>query len=262
MARACVEEFLATDPFLRGRIRELAETGDMDSVETTALVRNLSQEFGALVAESSRLSDDLHVLAGSLDDPSKLADLVGSNLEFDVAGKQAVLEELDVPAKIVEVESGFEALRVLPRETFDLILTDINMPDINGLELVSFVKQDDKYCDIPLVIISTESSERDRVRGMELGADAYLVKPFVPDELRQVVGALVLGIPGRQHGLGVGAAVIRRDQDKGGIFIVLAKLLGKAVTGETRAENHHRRMNLVHHRFLVVRSVVYRRFLQ
>lgn len=101
------------------------------------------------------------------------------------------LEELDTPVKIVEAESGFEALRCLPRESFDLVVTDINMPDINGLELVSFIKGNDKYASIPLVIVSSEGSERDREKGLGLGADAYLVKPFDPEGLRRVVGDLL-----------------------------------------------------------------------
>ena len=101
------------------------------------------------------------------------------------------LEELPGPVKILEVGSGFEALRHLPRQRFDLIVTDINMPDINGLELVSFVKSNEAYRDIPLVIVSTEGSERDRDKGLELGADAYLVKPFEPDELREIAASLL-----------------------------------------------------------------------
>jgi len=103
------------------------------------------------------------------------------------------LEELDGPIKITQVASGFEALRYLPREQYDLIVTDINMPDINGLELVSFVKSNASYRDIPLIIVSTESSERDRDKGLELGADAYLVKPFAPDALRDLVRELLDG---------------------------------------------------------------------
>jgi len=103
VTRARVESFTGIDPFLRGKIRELEETGDRDSVETTALVRNLSQQFGALVAESPRLSDDLQILVGSIDDPSRLADLVGSNLDFDVEGKQAILSELNVPKRLRRV---------------------------------------------------------------------------------------------------------------------------------------------------------------
>jgi len=84
------------------------------------------------------------------------------------------LEDLQIPVKIVEAESGFEALRFLPRDEFDLVVTDINMPDINGLELVSFIRNNEKYA-------------------LGLGADAYLVKPFDPEMLRQVVTDLLAG---------------------------------------------------------------------
>jgi two-component system chemotaxis response regulator CheY len=107
------------------------------------------------------------------------------------------LEELGEPVKITEASSGFEALRYLPRDEYDLVVTDINMPDINGLELVSFVKNNEKYRGIPLVIVSTEGSDRDRDKGLELGADAYLVKPFDPELLRQTVRDL-LDVSGRE----------------------------------------------------------------
>jgi two-component system chemotaxis response regulator CheY len=103
----------------------------------------------------------------------------------------SALEDLDEPVKVTEADSGFEALRLLPRESYDLIVTDINMPDINGLELVSFVKNNAAYSEIPLVIVSTEGSERDRDKGVGLGADAYLAKPFEPDELKSVVRDLL-----------------------------------------------------------------------
>ena len=103
----------------------------------------------------------------------------------------SALEELEGSVKITEAESGFEALRVLPRGRWDLIVTDVNMPDINGLELVSFVKGNDAYCGVPLIIVSTEGSERDRAKGLELGADAYLVKPFEPADLREIAAQLL-----------------------------------------------------------------------
>lgn len=87
----------------------------------------------------------------------------------------------------VEAANGFEALRILPQEKFDIILTDINMPDINGLELLSFLKNHPHYRTIPVVIISTEKSETDRKRGLELGADDYLTKPFEPGELENII---------------------------------------------------------------------------
>jgi two-component system chemotaxis response regulator CheY len=89
--------------------------------------------------------------------------------------------------EIVEAANGFEALRILPREKVDLVITDINMPDINGLELVSFIKGNPNYQTTPLVIISTESSERDRAKGLSLGADAYLTKPFSPQDLQSLI---------------------------------------------------------------------------
>ena len=112
----------------------------------------------------------------------------------------SALEDLEGSPKISEVESGFEALRQLPRESYDLILTDINMPDINGLELVSFVKTNEAYRSIPLIIVSTEGSDRDRDKGMSLGADAYVVKPFDPEDLRQLARDLL----SRSSGAGQG----------------------------------------------------------
>ena len=89
--------------------------------------------------------------------------------------------------EILEAANGFEALRILPREKVDLVITDINMPDINGLELVSFIKGNPNYRNTPLLIISTEGSERDRAKGLSLGADAYLTKPFSPEELQNLI---------------------------------------------------------------------------
>jgi len=103
------------------------------------------------------------------------------------------LEALEVSVKVVEAKNGFEALRLLPREAFDLVVTDINMPDINGLELASFIKGSERYASIPLVIVSTEGSERDVEKGLGIGADAYLVKPFDPEALRQIVLDLLAG---------------------------------------------------------------------
>jgi len=100
IARVALDEFVSEEPFLRARVRALSDTGDLESVEVAALTRNLSQQFGSLVTESSRLSDDLQVLVANLDDPSKLADLVASNLELDVEGKQRILETTDVPDRL------------------------------------------------------------------------------------------------------------------------------------------------------------------
>ncbi len=87
----------------------------------------------------------------------------------------------------VEAGNGFEALKTLPSRRFDLIITDINMPDINGLELIGFVKSNPAYRNIPLIIVSTEKSDEDKKRGMALGASGYVVKPFTKDVLMAAI---------------------------------------------------------------------------
>src|SRR6476469_8321367 len=99
------------------------------------------------------------------------------------------------PFDIVEATSGFDALRLLPRGPYDLVITDINMPDINGLELVQFIRKSDRHRSTALLIISTQSSEKDRIRGMSLGANEFLAKPLSADTLLSAVDRLLSGSP-------------------------------------------------------------------
>ena len=99
----------------------------------------------------------------------------------------ADLGEVDV----VEASGGFEALRLLPRGPYDLVITDINMPDINGLELIQFIRTNEHHRSTPILLISTQSSERDRARGLSLGADGYVTKPFTAEELLRAAKALL-----------------------------------------------------------------------
>ena len=85
--------------------------------------------------------------------------------------------------EVVEATSGFDAMRLLPRGPYDVIVTDINMVDINGLELIKFVRGNEHHKNTPLVIISTLAAQKDVERGLALGANAYLTKPFKPEEL-------------------------------------------------------------------------------
>ena len=89
--------------------------------------------------------------------------------------------------EVTQVSSGFAALKLLPSAQFDLVITDINMPDINGLELIRFIRQSPQHKNTPLIIISTEGKERDRDKGLGLGANAFLVKPFQPEALLELV---------------------------------------------------------------------------
>ncbi len=116
VARARVLEFGPEEEFFRGRVEALADSGDAGSVEATALARDVRDQFVSLVSESPRLSDELQVLAMNVEEPSRLADLVASNLELDLAGKQAFLEELDVVARLRrardELRRANEAMKI------------------------------------------------------------------------------------------------------------------------------------------------------
>ena len=103
---------------------------------------------------------------------------------------RASLEE-ELGAEVFEAESGLYALQRLPRESFDLVIVDVNMPDLNGLELVSFMRRQPGHQGTPILMISTEAAARDREKGMALGANAFLSKPFTPDELCSSVRALI-----------------------------------------------------------------------
>jgi two-component system, chemotaxis family, chemotaxis protein CheY len=96
---------------------------------------------------------------------------------------------------IVEACDGIDALKKLSTRKFDVILTDINMPIMDGLKLVSMVRNDPALKAIPVIIITTEGAEEDRKRGLALGANAYIPKPIKTAELLNVVNQ-VLGTLG------------------------------------------------------------------
>ncbi|MBW1767062.1 MAG: response regulator [Deltaproteobacteria bacterium] len=86
--------------------------------------------------------------------------------------------------ELLDASSGKEALTILKDEWFDLVLTDYNMPDMNGLELIAEMKKDDLLKDIPVVVITTEGSKQRMDEFIEKGAEGYIKKPFPPEEIR------------------------------------------------------------------------------
>lgn len=80
--------------------------------------------------------------------------------------------------KTVEVQDDVEALKMLSLQRFDILITDINMPTMDGLKLVAAVRQDEAHKEIPIVIITTEGAQEDRQRALSLGASAYITKPI------------------------------------------------------------------------------------
>ena len=104
---------------------------------------------------------------------------------------------LDV-AEVHEAADGAEALDKLGQHHIDLVLADINMPVMNGLELVERMSRDPDLCGVPVVIVATPMSQ-DRVEFvLDKGARAYLAKPFRPEALRDVV-VQILGTQGGSH---------------------------------------------------------------
>ena len=94
-------------------------------------------------------------------------------------------------ARVQEAETGFEALRLLTSNAFDVVIVDVNMPDINGLELLSFMSKSPRQHATRKILISTQAGGLDSERGLELGADAYLAKPFEANELRKLIRELL-----------------------------------------------------------------------
>ncbi|MFC1851610.1 response regulator [candidate division CSSED10-310 bacterium] len=82
---------------------------------------------------------------------------------------------------------GVDALRKISKSFFDLIITDINMPFMDGLKLIRSVKEKKEYSEVPIIIITTRGQDEDRERGLRLGASAYLSKPVKTFELLKVV---------------------------------------------------------------------------
>jgi len=80
--------------------------------------------------------------------------------------------------EVVEADDGVDALKKLASSRFDIILTDINMPIMDGLKLVKRVRTDEVHKAVPVIIITTEGGEEDRQRALALGANAYITKPI------------------------------------------------------------------------------------
>jgi CheY-like chemotaxis protein len=80
--------------------------------------------------------------------------------------------------QIVEAADGEEAVAKLDSEPVDIVITDMNMPNMNGLELISYIRSQHCQPDIPIIVISTKGEEVDRDRGLSLGANCYLPKPI------------------------------------------------------------------------------------
>lgn len=94
--------------------------------------------------------------------------------------------------RVVDAMNGLEALEILAREKdFDLILLDINMPIMNGIQFMEKIRENGVRSDAPIIVISTEGREEDTARAMRLGARGYIVKPFKSESLYELIEKVV-----------------------------------------------------------------------
>ncbi|MDD5169809.1 MAG: response regulator [Syntrophales bacterium] len=90
-----------------------------------------------------------------------------------------------------EAENGREALDVLSNNWVDVIISDINMPEMNGIEFIKQLKQDNLFKEIPVIFVTTEGSRERILEAKQAGAGGFLKKPFLPEELRKLICDLV-----------------------------------------------------------------------
>lgn len=103
-----------------------------------------------------------------------------------------VLTQTELPlGKVHEANDGNEALSTLDREKVGLILSDINMPNMDGIELLSRIRANEAYNGVPIIMITTEGSQEKVMQALKLGAAGYVRKPFTPDQIKEKLVGIV-----------------------------------------------------------------------
>ena len=99
---------------------------------------------------------------------------------------QRVLTQTNLPlGKVVEAGDGREALEAMKQEKIGLILSDINMPNMDGLQLLGELKSNDQWKSVPVLMISTEGSQTKVMEAVQLGARGFVRKPFTADQIKE-----------------------------------------------------------------------------
>jgi len=104
---------------------------------------------------------------------------------------QRVLTQTNLPlGKVLEAADGREALDAMAQAKVDLILSDINMPNMDGLQFLSELKSNDQWKGIPVLMISTEGSQAKVMEAVQLGARGFVRKPFTPDQIKEKLASI------------------------------------------------------------------------
>ncbi|GAV21797.1 response regulator transcription factor [Carboxydothermus pertinax] len=143
-----------------------------------------------------------------VDDETPIVELIKFNLERE-------------GYKVLEAYDGIRALEIIKKELPDLIILDIMLPGMSGLEVCKNIRNNEKTAEIPIIMLSARGEEVDKILGLELGADDYMVKPFSPRELVARVKARLRRLEGRE-GKKEGVIKIKDiviDQEKFAVYV-------------------------------------------
>lgn len=114
-----------------------------------------------------------------VDDEPDILKLISVNLELE-------------GFKVLTAKNGLECLETVRQEPVDLIILDVMMPDVNGYQVCQYLKEDDKFKDIPVIILTAKVRKSDQFWSKKIGACLYLTKPFEPlylvEKVREVLG--------------------------------------------------------------------------
>jgi two-component system chemotaxis response regulator CheY len=105
---------------------------------------------------------------------------------------QRVLRQADIPlGEVYEASDGFEALKILGSQKVSLVLADINMPNMDGLQLLRKLKEDTQWGNLPVIMVTTEGGQTKVMAAAEMGAAGYIRKPFTADQIRHTLAAFL-----------------------------------------------------------------------
>lgn len=90
-------------------------------------------------------------------------------------------------SEVLEAKDGKEALAKIKVEDINFVITDWNMPEMNGLELVKYLRATEEYSDMPILMVTTRSVKDDILEAMKAGVNNYIVKPFTPETLKEKI---------------------------------------------------------------------------
>jgi two-component system chemotaxis response regulator CheY len=105
---------------------------------------------------------------------------------------QRVLRQTDIPiGEVLEAGDGVEALKALSDRHVNLILSDINMPNMDGLQLLMQLKASEKWKSVPIVMVTTEGGQAKVIEAVQLGAAGYVRKPFTAEQIKEKLSGLI-----------------------------------------------------------------------